>query len=115
NGRIIAGSVVFDGHELVNRPERELRTIRGSEVGFIPQEPMAALDPVFTVGRLLMEAVRTHQHVSRADARPRMLELLSMVRLPDPERVAKRYPHQLSGGMAQRVAIAFALAGRPRL
>jgi peptide/nickel transport system permease protein len=115
NGRITAGSVVFDGRELVGRPESELRLLRGSEIGFIPQEPMASLDPVFTVGHLLAEFVRCHEHAGRANARRRALELLEMVRLPDPEKVAKRYPHQLSGGMAQRVAIALALSGGPRL
>ena len=115
NGRVTSGSVIFDGRELVGRPESELRLLRGSEIGFIPQEPMAALDPVFTVGNLLAEFVRCHHGMSRADSKKRVIELLEMVRLPDPQKVAKRYPHQLSGGMAQRVAIALALSGGPRL
>jgi peptide/nickel transport system permease protein len=115
NGRITSGSVIFEGQELVGRAERELQALRGSGIGFIPQEPMAALDPVFSVGHLLAESVRSHYHVSRADARRRVTELLEMVHLPDPEKIAKRYPHQLSGGMAQRVVIAFALSGGPRL
>jgi peptide/nickel transport system permease protein len=115
NGRIVAGSVVFDGRELVGASESELRLLRGREISFVPQEPMASLDPVFTVGHLLAEFVRAHEGVSRATARKRSVELLEMVRLPEPENVARRYPHQLSGGMAQRVAIALALAGRPKL
>ena len=115
NGRITSGSVMFDGRELVGRPESELRQLRGSEIGFIPQEPMAALDPVFTVGHLLAEFVRCHHGMSRVDAKRRVIELLEMVRLPNPQAIVKRYPHQLSGGMAQRVAIAAALGGGPRL
>ncbi|WP_331766564.1 dipeptide/oligopeptide/nickel ABC transporter permease/ATP-binding protein [Embleya sp. NBC_00896] len=113
-GRISAGSVVFDGTELVDRPEA-LARVRGSGIAYVSQEPMVALDPTYPVGHQLAEAVRRHRRCDRAAARQRVRELLDLVNLPNPEAVAARYPHQLSGGMAQRVAIALALAGEPKL
>jgi peptide/nickel transport system permease protein len=114
--RVTGGSVRLGGRELVGQANsKEHARMRGSEIGFISQEPMVALDPVFTVGSVLREAVRVHHAGSRKDASNEVLELLGRVRLPSPRAVAARYPHELSGGMAQRVAIALALAGRPKL
>lgn len=114
-GQIEAGRVVFDGRDLAALPETALRRIRGKEIGLVSQEPMISLNPVFRIGWQLAEAVQRHRGLSRRAARRQVLELLHDVRLSDPEMVARRYPHELSGGMAQRVAIARALAGEPRL
>lgn len=114
-GHIESGRVMFDGHDLAPLSERELRRIRGKQIGLVSQEPMISLNPAFRVGWQLSEAVRRHHRLSRRAARARVLELLRRVQLPDPESVARRYPHELSGGMAQRVAIARALAGDPKL
>jgi len=114
-GRISAGRCVFEGKDLAALSPAELARVRGSGIAFVSQEPMVALDPTFTVSAQLAEAVRRHRGLSRKAARSRALELLSLVNIPDPAAVAGRYPHQLSGGMAQRIAIALALAGEPRL
>ncbi|MDA0255007.1 MAG: ABC transporter ATP-binding protein [Planctomycetota bacterium] len=118
-GRIEAGQILLDRDgrsiDLVGLPERQLRTIRGGRIGMIFQEPMTSLNPVFTVGNQVAEAVRLHQKVSRQAARARALELLRLVRIADPERRLDEYPHQLSGGMRQRVVIAMALACEPDL
>jgi peptide/nickel transport system permease protein len=114
-GRIEEGRILFSGRDLARFSEAELRRIRGKEIALVSQEPMISLDPAFTVGWQLREAVRTHLRLPRGEARARVLELLASVHLPDPATVARRYPHELSGGMAQRVAIARALAGEPRL
>jgi peptide/nickel transport system permease protein len=114
-GRISAGSCTFEGTELANASDGQLQSIRGKKIGFISQEPMVSLDPSFTVGSQLIELIRKHDGGTRAAARKRMLELLEMTGLPEPATVARRYPHQISGGMAQRVVIARALAGRPSL
>jgi peptide/nickel transport system permease protein len=114
-GEITGGSIVFGGRDLHSLTERELLRLRGQEIGLISQEPMAGLTPTFRVGYQIARCVRRHHGVSRRAARQRTLELLAQVRLPDPELVARRYPHELSGGMAQRVAIARALAGEPKL
>ncbi|RFS87471.1 ATP-binding cassette domain-containing protein [Actinomadura spongiicola] len=112
---ITGGSIRIDGVDATTMGGRERAGLRGSTIAFVSQEPMAALDPLFTVGGHIAEAVRVHTGAGRAPARRRAVELLGQVRISDPERVAKMYPHQLSGGMAQRVAIALALAGGPRL
>lgn len=114
-GMIEEGRILFDGKDLGAFTEREMRRVRGKEIGLISQEPMISLDPVFPVGAQIAEAVRQHHRCSRKTARKRTEDLLRDVRLPDPEDVARRYPHELSGGMAQRVAIARALAGEPKL
>jgi peptide/nickel transport system permease protein len=114
-GRILGGSVRLDGRELLGLSESELRDVRGRRIGFIGQEPQAGLDPTQTVASALREVLRSHRPLSRRAAERRALELLETVRLDDPERVARSYPHQLSGGMAQRVTIARALAGDPEV
>jgi peptide/nickel transport system permease protein len=115
NGRIIGGSIRFDGTELSGMSPAAMARFRGSGIGLIPQEPMNTLDPVFTIGSQLLEVVRRHDGSARAGGKKRVLELLDLVGLPDPEGVTRKYPHELSGGMAQRIGIALALAGRPKL
>ncbi|MFM8805135.1 MAG: ATP-binding cassette domain-containing protein, partial [Planctomycetia bacterium] len=100
---------------LVSLPEPRLRQVRGGRIGMIFQEPMTSLNPVFTIGDQVAEAVRLHEGVSRAEARGRALEMLELVRMADPKRRLDEYPHQLSGGMRQRVVIAMALACEPDL
>ncbi len=112
---VSAGEAWFEEHQLLGLSRREWGLVRGSRIAYVSQEPMSALDPLFTVESQLSEAVRRHTGATRRAARERVTELLRMVRLPDAETVAKRYPFELSGGMAQRVAIAFALAGAPQL
>ncbi|WP_225848658.1 dipeptide/oligopeptide/nickel ABC transporter permease/ATP-binding protein [Streptomyces sp. HPF1205] len=115
NGTVTGGSVIFDGRDLTRASRKELAALRGTRIALISQEPMLALDPSFRIGAQLSEIVRSHSPLSREAARRRVLDLLRMVELPDPEEMAKRYPFQISGGMAQRVAIAAALAGSPDL
>lgn len=114
-GEITAGTVTFDGQQLVGASREDMRAIRGGRIGWISQDPISSLDPSFTVQSQLIDAIRAHQSVSRREAKARVRELLESVRLPDVERVARSYPHQLSGGMAQRVGIAAALACSPDL
>ncbi|WP_432837837.1 dipeptide/oligopeptide/nickel ABC transporter permease/ATP-binding protein [Dactylosporangium sp. CA-092794] len=110
-----AGRIRFDGVDLAALGERELRRYRGRRIAVVSQEPMASFDPLFRVGDQIAEAVRRHLRLGRAAARARAVELLASVHLPDPAAVARAYPHELSGGMAQRAAIARALAGEPQL
>jgi peptide/nickel transport system permease protein len=109
------GRVMFEGKDLLSISNREMAKIRGREIAFISQEPMLALDPGYTVGSQLREAIRANTGVGRKAARLRALQLLEDVELPNPFAVARRYPHELSGGMAQRVCIALALSGQPKL
>jgi peptide/nickel transport system ATP-binding protein len=115
-GRIQEGSsVVFDGRELTSLPERQLESIRGADISMVFQEPMTSLNPVYAVGEQIAESVRIHQGLKGRAARARALEMLELVGIPAPEERAKEYPHQLSGGMRQRVVIAMALVMRPAL
>ncbi len=113
--KVSGGRVAFAGQDITALPERAFARLRGSGIGYVSQEPMSSLDPAYTVGAQLGEVVRRHDRCSRRDARARVRELLALVKIPDPGAVARKYPHELSGGMAQRVALAIALAGRPRL
>jgi peptide/nickel transport system ATP-binding protein len=111
----ISGSAVFDGRDLLSLSPRALRRVRGRQISYVFQEPMTSLNPVFTVGRQIDEALRRHLGLSRRAARSRALELLKLVRIPAAERRLDEYPHQLSGGMRQRVMIAIALACDPKI
>jgi peptide/nickel transport system permease protein len=112
---VAGGEAQWTGRDLLRMPDRGFGRLRGSALGYVSQEPQASLDPCFTVGSQLSEVIRRHDRVPRSAARARMADLLRQVELPDPPRTARSYPHELSGGMAQRVALALALAGRPKL
>ncbi|MDR2997791.1 MAG: ATP-binding cassette domain-containing protein, partial [Microbacterium sp.] len=110
-----SGSIRWDGAELIDLPDRRMAQLRGDQIGMVFQEPRTALNPIRTVGRQIAEAVRIHEHIPKSEARRRAIDAAAQVRLPDPESIVDRYPHQLSGGQRQRVAIAMALAANPRL
>jgi len=114
-GRITGGRIVFEGRDLLALPEAEMRAVRGARISLIFQEPMTALNPVMRVGDQIAEALTVHGRASGAEARRRAVELLDAVRIPDPDTRVRDYPHQLSGGMRQRVMIAIALACQPPL
>jgi oligopeptide transport system ATP-binding protein len=114
-GRITAGEIIFGGRDLMRLSDAEMREIRGGDIGMVFQEPMTSLNPVLTIGRQITEGVEQHRGASTAAAAKRAIELLDMVGIAEPARRLKQYPHQLSGGMRQRVMIAIALACDPKL
>jgi peptide/nickel transport system ATP-binding protein len=114
-GRIVGGAIRFRGRNLLDLSQAEMRALRGNRISMIFQEPMTSLNPVLTIGRQITEALTLHQGLSRPAARARAIEMLSLVRIPEPERRIRQYPHQLSGGMRQRVMIAMALACNPQV
>ena len=114
-GRIVGGEILFDGRNLLTLSEADMRRVRGNAIAMIFQEPMSSLNPVFTVGNQIAEAVRLHQGLGRRAARDKAIEMLKLVEIPEAERRVDEYPHQLSGGMRQRVMIAMALSCTPRV
>jgi peptide/nickel transport system ATP-binding protein len=114
-GRIVQGSIQFQGKDLTRLSEREMQDLRGADISMIFQEPMTALNPVFTVGNQMMDVLRNHRNMGRAEARAAAIEMLRTVGIPAPEKRIDEYPHQLSGGMRQRVMIAMALLCGPKL
>jgi peptide/nickel transport system ATP-binding protein len=114
-GRVASGAVHLNGRNLMDLGERDMEHVRGAEIGFVFQEPMTALNPVFTIGGQIAETLRVHNLATRLTAKTRAIELLDSVSVPEPHRRVDEYPHQLSGGLRQRALIALALAGQPKL
>ena len=114
-GRIAAGEIWYNGRNLLTLSEAEMMKVRGKEIAMIFQEPMTSLNPVFTIGEQIAESVRLHEGFNRKEATDKAVEMLSVVRIPSPEHRVREYPHQLSGGMRQRVMIAMALSCNPKL
>ncbi|MEO1603642.1 MAG: ABC transporter ATP-binding protein, partial [Pseudomonadota bacterium] len=114
-GRILGGEVMFNGQDLMTLPHDDLQRLRGDEIAMIFQDPMSSLNPVKCVGWQIAEALIIHENLSRSDAEGRAVDLLAQVGIPEPKLRARAFPHQLSGGMCQRVMIAMALACKPKL
>lgn len=114
-GQFAGGQILFEGQNLLDKTEDEMRKIRGNEISMIFQEPMTSLNPVYTCGDQIAEAIELHQHLSKQEALEKAVEMLDLVGIPSPEQRIREYPHQLSGGMRQRVMIAMALSCRPKL
>jgi oligopeptide/dipeptide ABC transporter ATP-binding protein len=115
NARFASGQIHFGGDDLIPKSEAEMRHIWGSQINLVPQDPLSSLNPSYTVGDQIAEITRLHRGLSHNDSRQQAVEMLERVRIADPDDVARRYPHQLSGGMQQRVMIAMALAGGPKV
>jgi len=114
-GRIVNGDILFDGRSLLGLEEKEMEKVRGNDIAMIFQEPMTSLNPVFTIGDQIMEAIILHQRLDKTEAKKRAIEMLDRVKIPSPEKRMDSYPHQLSGGMRQRAMIAMALSCQPKL
>lgn len=114
-GRIAGGQILFKGRDLVSLPETKMRRVRGNDISMIFQEPMTSLNPVYSVGFQIVETIRRHRRMNRHSARQEAVRMLSLVGIPDPEARVEDYPHQLSGGMRQRVMIAMALSCHPQV
>jgi oligopeptide/dipeptide ABC transporter ATP-binding protein len=115
NSRIVEGRILFEGIDLLELERRDLRRIRGKEIGFVSQDPMISLNPMMKVGKQVTEGLRTHLHMSKAEAKATSLELLDVTGIRDPSKVFEAYPGEMSGGMLQRVAIAIAVSCKPKL
>ena len=114
-GKIVGGEILFEGKDLTQMNEKELRGIRGNDISMIFQEPMTSLNPVYTVGNQIVEAIMLHQEMDYPEARTLAIDMLEKVGIPSPKQRIDEYPHQMSGGMKQRVMIAMALACKPKL
>ncbi len=114
-GGKIGGSVKFEGRDLLSISEKEMQLIRGAQIAFIPQNPMTSLDPVYRVGDQIVEGLFKHVKISKREAKQQVLDLMEKLRIPKPDRVFQQYPHQLSGGLKQRIVIAMGLCTHPRL
>ena len=114
-GRIVGGRILLEGEDILAKSEKEMREVRGGKIALIPQDPMSSLDPVFSIGSQLAEPLATHQGLRGREVWSKSKEMLDMVRIPNPEERLRSYPHQLSGGMRQRVIGAIALSCQPRL
>ncbi len=114
-GRIVNGDILFNGRSLPNLEEKEMEKVRGNDIAMIFQEPMTSLNPVFTIGDQIMEAIILHQRLDKTEAKKKAIEMLDRVKIPSPEKRMDSYPHQLSGGMRQRAMIAMALSCQPKL
>lgn len=114
-GRVVEGSITLDGRDITHLSPRELAKVRGNEISMIFQEPMTSLNPVYLVGRQVREAILQHQKISKEEARKRVLEIFQAVGIPEPEKRYNSYPHQLSGGLRQRVMIGMAMVCRPKV